>query len=53
MSIYRPGTNGGAQPRFLATIEIIKTEPDKAVGKVIEGSRNGVIQKGDNVTTKL
>jgi hypothetical protein len=53
MSIYRPGLKGGAQARFLAKIVIVKTEPDKAVGQVIEGSRNGVIQKGDNVTTKL
>ncbi len=53
MSIYRPGLKGGPQARFLAKIVIVKTEPDKAVGQVIEGSRNGVIQKGDNVTTKL
>ena len=53
MSIYRAGSKGGPQPRFLGKIVIVKTEPDKAVGQVIEGSRNGVIQKGDNVTTKL
>ena len=34
-------------------IVIINTTPDKSVGEVIENTRNGVIQKGDNVTTKL
>lgn len=53
MSIYRAGGVGGQQPKFLGKIVIVKTEPDKAVGQVIESSRNGVIQKGDNVTTKL
>ena len=53
MSIYRVGLNGVKQPKFLGKIVIVKTEPDKAVGQVIESSRNGVIQKGDNVTTKL
>jgi hypothetical protein len=33
--------------------EVVRAEPDRAVGRVIESSRNGVIQKGDNVTTKL
>lgn len=53
ISIYRPGRTGGSQPKFLGKAVIVKTEPDKAVGQVIESSRNGVIQKGDNVTTKL
>lgn len=53
MSIYRVGLKGVKQPKFLGKIVIVKTEPDKAVGQVIESSRNGVIQKGDNVTTKL
>ncbi|MBS0260743.1 MAG: hypothetical protein JSS02_02205 [Planctomycetes bacterium] len=53
LSIFRTGAKGGPQPKFLGKIVIVKTEPDKAVGQVIEASRNGVIQKGDNVTTKL
>lgn len=53
MTVYRTGLKGGQQPRFLAKIKIVNTKPDKAVGQVIEGSRNGVIKKGDNVTTKL
>ncbi len=53
MTVYRTGLSGGQQPKFLAKIVIVKTTPDKAVGQVIEGIRNGVIKKGDNVTTKL
>jgi hypothetical protein len=53
MTVYRSGLNKGAQGKYLAKILIVNTYPDKAVGRVIEGSRNGVIQKGDNVTTKL
>jgi hypothetical protein len=53
MTVYRSGLNKGAQGKYLAKIVIVNTYPDKAVGAVIESSRNGVIQKGDNVTTKL
>jgi hypothetical protein len=53
MSIYRSGSKSGTPARFLGKMVIVKTEPDRAVGEVIESSRNGVIQKGDNVTTKL
>jgi chromosome segregation ATPase len=53
MTVYRSGLNKGAHGKYLAKIVIVNTYPDKAVGQVIEGSRNGVIQKGDNVTTKL
>jgi hypothetical protein len=54
MTVYRTGLNKpGQKPKFLAKIKIVNTTPDKAVGEVIEGTRNGVIQKGDNVTTKL
>jgi hypothetical protein len=54
MTVYRTGLNKpGQRPKFLAKIVIVNTTPDKAVGEVIESTRNGVIQKGDNVTTKL
>ncbi len=50
--VYRPGT-GAQRPRFLGVVRIELVTPDEAVGTVIERSRNGVIEKGDNVTTKL
>ena len=53
MTVSRAGLKGGQKAKFLGMIRIVKTYPDKAVGEVIEGTRNGVIQKGDNVTTKL
>jgi hypothetical protein len=51
MTVYRTGLKGGKAPRYLARIIIVETTPDKAVGRVLENSRNGVIQKGDNVST--
>jgi len=39
-------------PNFLATIRITEVYPDKAIGLVIEDTRNGTIARGDNVTTK-
>lgn len=53
MTVYRSGLQGNQRPRFLGRIRLVSITPDKAVGQVIESSRNGVIQKGDNVTTKL
>jgi len=54
MTVFRTGLNKrGQQPKFLCKIVIVYTTPDKAVGEVIESTRNGVIQKGDNVSTKL
>ena len=46
MTVYRGS-------KFLATIEIIEVYPDKAVGLVLEETRNGTIERDDNVTTKF
>jgi hypothetical protein len=53
MMVFRSGLKRGQQAKYLGKIRILNTHPDKAVGEVIEGTKNGVIQKGDNVTTKL
>jgi len=53
MTVYRPGIEGGQRHKFLARIVIVDTKPDKAIGQVIERTRNGVIRKGDKVTSKL
>ena len=50
--VYR-GANGGDRGKYLGKIEIVYVTPDKAVGTVVERAKNGVIQKGDNVTSKL
>ncbi|MEM9351551.1 MAG: hypothetical protein AAGA92_00920 [Planctomycetota bacterium] len=39
--------------RYLGRAEILETEPDKAVGRVIRRFQQGQIQKDDNVATKL
>jgi len=39
--------------RFLADIRLIDVNPDGAVGIVIEKTRNGVIERGDYVTSRL
>lgn len=38
---------------FICKIEVTDVYPDTAVGRVLEETRNGTIERGDNVTTKL
>lgn len=46
MTVYNQG-------RYLGQIRLTRVEADKAVGIVIAKAKNMIIQKGDNVTTKL
>ena len=39
--------------KYLGQIKVVYVAEDRAVGEVILKSRNGVIQRGDNVTTRL
>lgn len=39
--------------KFICELEVTEVFPDVAVGRVIEQTRNGNIERGDNVTTKL
>lgn len=50
MTVYR---KSDSKASFLATIQITEVYPDKAVGQVVEETRNGTIERGDNVTTKF
>ncbi len=43
----------GERSKFLARIKIELVKPDTAVGVVIPETKNGVIEKGDYVSTKL
>lgn len=45
--------SSGERPKYLGKIRVEYLEPDMAVGIIIEKAKNGVIQKGDNVTSKL
>lgn len=47
--VYRMTGKG----KFLGKIRIDYVDPDVAVGTVIDRAKNGIIQRGDNVTTKL
>ncbi|MCY2967496.1 MAG: hypothetical protein NT069_28340 [Planctomycetota bacterium] len=53
MTVWRPGAKAGGKTRYLAKIRIVTTSPDSSVGEVIETTRTGAIQEGDNVSTKL
>jgi len=39
--------------RYLGRAEILKTEPDRAVGRILRRFQQGQIQEGDHVATKL
>ena len=39
--------------RYLGRAEILSTDPDKAVGRILRRFQQGQIQEGDNVATKL
>ena len=53
MVVYRSAAENGGKAKYLGKIRIVFTTPDKAVGTVLEKSKSGIIQKGDNVTTRL
>ncbi len=39
--------------KYICEIEVTDVQPQTAVGRVVEDTRNGNIERGDNVTTKL
>ncbi|QDT94396.1 coiled-coil domain-containing protein [Gimesia algae] len=52
--VYRFGTEAnGNRPKYLGKIELVYVDPDTAVGTVIDAAKNGVIEKGDHVNSKL
>lgn len=52
--VYRFGNKeNGNRPKYLGKIELVYVDPDKAVGTVIDAAKNGVIEKGDHVNSKL
>jgi hypothetical protein len=48
LSVYRE-----KNAKYKGAIRIISVEPNKAVGSVIPQMKTGIIERGDNVTTKL
>lgn len=53
LDVYRTAQQNGGEPQYLGRIRIIHLMPDEAVGMVVEAAKNGIIERGDNVTTKL
>jgi hypothetical protein len=52
LDVYSSAANGG-QTQYLGKIRVFQVTPHWAVGYVIQSSKNGIIQRGDNVTTRL
>ncbi len=50
LEVYRVGSG---KDRYLGRVEIVDTQPDKAVCKIIPEYRKGAILRGDRVTSKL
>jgi hypothetical protein len=53
LDVYRPAERNNGRAKYLGRIRIWSVMPDTAVGLVIEAAKNGIIEVGDNVTTKL
>lgn len=51
--VYRQQDEEGNTAKYLGKLEIVRVSPDRAVGKVVVRAKNGIVQRGDNVTTKL
>jgi hypothetical protein len=49
MEVSREGAGG---PTYLGRVEIVETEPDRAVCKILPEFQKGMIQKGDHVAAK-
>ena len=50
--VFRPAA-GERAAKFLGEIKIVYVTPDKSVGTVVSRAKNGIIEKGDHVTSKL
>lgn len=48
--VYR---NHGGSSKFLGVVEVVKTTPDKSVGKVLPEYKKGPIEREDRVATRL
>lgn len=53
LSVYRSGLLEGEKAKYLGQIEIVYLTPDRAVGTIVLAAKNGIIAKGDNVSSKL
>ena len=47
------GAEGGRQPKYLGKIQLVQVYPDTAVARVVQAAKNGIIERGDRVTSQL
>lgn len=52
LDVYRTGDDG-RKAQWLGKVKVVNTHPDEAECEVLDTSKNGLIEVGDNVTTKL
>jgi hypothetical protein len=52
LSVYRP-QSGEKAAKYLGDIKLVYVTPDRSVGAVILRAKNGIIEREDNVTSKL
>jgi chromosome segregation ATPase len=52
MDAFRSGIDG-RKPQYLGRVRVLSTTQNTAVCEVIDSAKNGIIEVGDNVTTKL
>jgi hypothetical protein len=50
LDVFRMNDSG---PTYLGKVEVVTTEPHKAVCKILPEFQKGTIQKGDNVTNRI
>lgn len=53
LDVYRTGYDTTQNSKYLGKIKITYLTPDTAVGTILTPVKSGVIEKGDNVTSKL
>jgi len=53
LEVWRSGLQDGDEAKYLGQIELVYVDSDHAVGKVVQKAKNGIIKRGDNVTSKL
>ncbi len=52
LDVFRSSAISG-DSKYLGKIKIIYVTNDRAVGEVVQAAKNGIIERGDNVTTRL
>jgi len=50
LEVYRIG---GPSNQYLGRVEVVKTEPERAVCRILPAFHRGLIQKGDRVATRI